>query len=267
VNLWLMVCAGEFLLAALSGARFRAGLWLAGLLLKPQALVLIVLAVLIQRWIKTALGMLVGGTAILGGSWLLAGTDAHLRLVQLWLGYTAGLPTNDPQLMMNWRMIGFHLEGILGPSWAAILVVIGMLATATASLVICAMPLGADRERTATALLGLFAATALVAWHAHVHMAMLLIPPLLIVVHQQPRSADSVFRWWVLFPAGLYVLRIILAAIMRIGGVGGGAYSLLDLLAGIGLFSMNLILLGWAIDRSRRRQPTQEQDRLAAGRA
>ena len=251
VNLWLMICVGEFLLARRSGKPFQAGLWLAGLLLKPQTLVLIVPAVLWQRWKKTTLGMLAGAAAVIAGSWVLAGSEALRQLANLWLGYAGGLPTNDPQLMMNWRMIGFHLAGLAGPTWANFVVIAGMLATAGAALALWSRPLGTDSTKLTVASLGLFAATCTVAWHAHAHMAMLLIPPLLALVLQPRPVAQRAFLWWILLPAALYVIRTILASIMRLGAMGEAAYSLLDILAGIGLLAMNLILLGWTLRQSR----------------
>ncbi|MFH1186392.1 MAG: glycosyltransferase family 87 protein [Chloroflexota bacterium] len=254
-NLWLMICVGEFILASMSGRVFQSGLWLAGLLLKPQTLILVVPAVLMQRRTKTTLGMLVAGLLIIGGSWLLAGTDAIIRLSQLWLGYAGGLPTNDPQLMMNWRMIGLHFEGLVGSDLASIVVIVGMAGTAAGGLALWIRPLAVDHSQFVVASLGLFAATAVVAWHSHVHMAMLLIPPLLILALQHGDPLRKIFEWWILFPAALYVIRIILASIIHIVGLGGGAYTLLDFLAGIGLFGMNLVLLGWTLRRLKPWQP------------
>jgi hypothetical protein len=247
VNLWLMVCVGEFILASVSGDAFRSGAWLAGLLLKPQILMLVLPAVLLQRWWRTALGMAAAGIAILGISWLLAGTDALVRLSRLWLGYAGGLPTNDPQLMMNWRMLGVHMEGLVGPDLASVLVAAGMVVTSLAALTLWARPFGVDRMRSRVASLGLFAAALTVAWHSHVHMAMLLIPLLLVFAVLHKDRPDGLIHWWILFPAALYVLRVMLASAVRMGGLPGDAYSLLDFLAGIGLFSMNLLVLGWAL--------------------
>ncbi|MGZ6316856.1 MAG: glycosyltransferase 87 family protein, partial [Anaerolineales bacterium] len=56
VNIWLTIFLGEYMRAAASGKPFKAGLWLAGLLLKPQYLILIGVAVLMQRSIKMLAG-------------------------------------------------------------------------------------------------------------------------------------------------------------------------------------------------------------------
>jgi hypothetical protein len=255
-NLWLMICVGEFLIAAISDGTFRSGAWLAGLLLKPQTLILVVPAVLMQRRTKTALGMFVAGLAIIGGSWLLAGTDALVRLVQLWLGYMGGLPTNDPQLMMNWRMIGVHLGGLFGSDAASIVVLVGMAGTVAAALAMWIHPLGTDRTRIAIASLGLFAATAVVAWHSHVHMAMILIPPLLLLALQPNVRLRNSLEWWILLPAAVYLIRIVLASMMR-AGVLAEAYGFLDFLAGAGQFSMNLALIGWALGQLKPWQPAR----------
>ena len=48
VNLWLLICAGEFFRAFLSAKPLKAGLFLGGWLLKPQLLILIIPFLLIQ---------------------------------------------------------------------------------------------------------------------------------------------------------------------------------------------------------------------------
>ena len=118
VNLLLAVCAGEYLRAAMAGRHVQSGLWLGGLLLKPQCLILIAPALLLQRSFKSILGLCISTAAVLSASLLLGGAESLSKLAQLWLGYTAGLPTNDVSLMMNWRMIGVQLATLIAPQQA-----------------------------------------------------------------------------------------------------------------------------------------------------
>ena len=52
INVWLLICIGEFLRASLSKRPWVAGLWLGGLLVKPQLLILVLPFLLIQKRFK-----------------------------------------------------------------------------------------------------------------------------------------------------------------------------------------------------------------------
>jgi glycosyl transferase family 87 len=247
VNLILAVCVGEYLLNARAGRPLVSGLWLGGLLLKPQCLILIVPFLLLQRSVKTILGLAASGAALVGISWILGGLGAFGRLVQLWLGYTGGLPTNDPQLMMNWRMVGVQLGLLIPQTYAWVLAMTGMVVTSLAALAMWLRPVRTDSDSFLIAVAATLAATVLVAWHSHVHMAMVLIPPLILLYLSQRNPLGNALEWWVFLPAGLYFLRLILASMMYARILPGQINPLLDLLQGVGLFVMNLYLLGWAL--------------------
>jgi hypothetical protein len=251
-NLWLMICIGEFLLTAITGKAFRSGNWLAGLLLKPQCLILIVPWLLLQRWWKTTLGMMAAGAVIIGCSWALAGTDALVRLVQLWLGYVGGLPSSDPQLMMNWRMIGIYLGQLVGPQLGWAVAILGLAASFLAALYLCRTRFDASSPRFPVAFLGIIASTTVVAWHSHVHMAMILIPPLAYLFLKDPELFKDKLDWWVFLPATVSFLKLMLAALMRAGVLSDSVIPLLDFLAGIGLLGVNMVLLGWTVNQARR---------------
>jgi hypothetical protein len=250
VNGWLMICVGQFMLATIDGRPFQAGLWLGGLLLKPQCLILIVPALLIQRSFKASGGL--AAAALFAGiaSWMLAGTGGLLGLTHLWIGYARGLATNDPQLMMNWRMIGVALEQWAGGPIAWTAAILGLVGSALAALYLWRKRVKADSQLFAVAATGTFAATCLVAWHSHVHMAMILIPPLVYLHLRHPEMPRGALTWWVFFPASVYVARLMMASAMRAGLMPMSAVAL-DLLAGIGLFVVDLYLLYWAVRQSR----------------
>ena len=63
VNVWLVVCVGEFMRASISGREFRSGLWLGGLLLKPQALLLLAAGLLMRRRARILAGTCSRGAA------------------------------------------------------------------------------------------------------------------------------------------------------------------------------------------------------------
>ncbi len=251
VNVWLTICVGEYMRAAMSGKSFQSGLWLGGLLLKPQSLILLVPALLLQRSTKTAAGLAASSTAIVGASLILGGTGSLYQLAKMWLGYAAGLPTNDPQLMMNWRMIGVHLSALTTPQLGLTVAISGLVVTFFATLYLWRRPVTPDSPLFAIFLTGTLAATGAVAWHSHVHMAMIMIPPLMYLHLKHTDLFRNKLEWWIFLPVGLYFVRLALAATMRAGFLPASINDFLDFLGGIGLFGLNLYFLGWAINQSR----------------
>jgi hypothetical protein len=80
----------------------------------------------------------------------------------------------------------------------------------------------------------------------------MLVVPVLVVLYLQHRELlGSMLEWWALLPAGLFFVRLLLAAMMYAGILPPQVNGFLDLLHGIGLFSMNLVLLVWARRHSR----------------
>jgi hypothetical protein len=255
VNLLLAISAGEYLRAAIAGRRFQSGLWLGGLLLKPQCLILIVPALVLQRSFRTVVGLAVASLTFFAASFLLGGVESMSRLTQLWLGYATGLPTNDVSLMMNWRMMGDQLANIIAPTYAWIVALTGLVVTVLATLALWLRPAQTGSPRFMISVIGTFAATGAVAWHSHVHMAMLLIPALMLLYLTQRGALGNLLQWWVFLPPGLYFVRLTLAAAVHVDILPSQASGFVDFLAGVGSFGLNLYVLGWAI-RKLRKLPT-----------
>lgn len=247
VNLVLMICIGEYVLATVRGDHLQAGAWLGGLLLKPQSLVLLIPAFFLQRSWRTILGMAISSGILLAASLLLGGLRSFQLLIGLWLGYAAGLPTNDPQLMMNWRMIGLQMEPITSaiPAWSV--AAAGMLITTYIGLRTWLHQSSLDSVDFLVALTTIIAATNLVAWHSHVPAAMMLIPPLVALYILHRDLLGSSFEFLCFMPAGLYFVRLVLASMLHTGLLPVGASNFLDLLAGVGMFAMNIYFLVWGL--------------------
>jgi len=82
-------------------------------------------------------------------------------------------------------------------------------------------------------------------------MAMILLPSLVYLHLKHPSLLGRRLHWWVFLPAGLYGLGLALAAVIRAGNLPAELFVMTDLVRSIGLFGLNLYLLGWSIWQSR----------------
>lgn len=254
VNVWLAICIGEFIRASLDKKAFRAGLWLGGLLLKPQLLIVLFPALLLQRAFRAIAGFGVALAAVLASSTLLGGTGGLKAVVSLWLNYAGGLPTNDVQLMMNWRMLGLQIS-----YWAAsiglVIAIAGTAITFLLALLLWIQPIRSDSQNWMIAVTGTLAATGAVAWHSHAHTAIIMIPALVFLyLTARPRLGPRL-QIWVFVPAVLYILRLILASLWHQLLLPTVSIVWIDSLVALGLFGLNLYFLGWALQQVRSPQP------------
>ena len=178
VAVWLTICVGEFMRAFINKRPFRAGLWLGGLLLKPQILVVVVLVLLLQRAIRILAGLATSSLFIIIVSVLLSGPAGFIQILKLWLTYANGQASIWVEAMMNWRMLGLHLS-LTNPWIARGIAGFGMLATLSVTLWVWRRPLIPDMLSFPVAVMGILAASATIAWHSHIHTAMILIPPMI----------------------------------------------------------------------------------------
>jgi hypothetical protein len=233
--------------ANLSGRSFKAGLWLGGMLMKPQILILIVLVLLFQRAVMVLAGFVTTSLTILGASWLMVGGIGFQRLIEIWLGFSNGLPTNDVAIMMNWRMLGLHLSAITFPVIGWIVIGLGSISTLFATFYIWQRQIDFHSKSFVVALFGLLAATCLFAWHSHIHMAMILVPPI-IYLKEQNQLPDDILNTWVFLPAGVYTGVFILAALMSVNIMPVSLNGALNFLRGASEFGLNIYILIWALN-------------------
>lgn len=248
VNVWLLVCVGEFLLAWERRRGFRGGLWLGGLLLKPQTLILLIPVLLLRRRWDILAGFTVAAIGIVAASLALAGPEGMIRWWNLIIRYSSmdSLPATNPTAMGNLRMLGELLSLLLPPWWAW-----GITGGLMVTTILLALWLSISRKRTGDEpafLLPLLGATSAVAWHSHIHMAVILIPPLLHQVVTARRL--SLFALWTLLPTAAYFLGITGMALLTALGkpllpIPGLAYPALVLLG------LHLYLVVRAIRRDR----------------
>jgi hypothetical protein len=233
INVWLLVFTGQFLLANARGRELRSGLWLGGLLLKPQTLILFLPGLLISRRFKVLAGWAISLLVILAISAALAGMQGLQNLVQLVRLYPGNLPTTFPDSMMNWRALTLNRALFLSSSVAWKLGMAGLAMSLVLGLALWLAPAPPASGRFALVVLGTWAATAGVAWHSHVHMALPMLAPLLYLALRQ-----EVPRWlvhvWILGPSVLF-----LEEAFRVSP--GQAH----VLAGLAMLAVNSLVLGW----------------------
>ncbi len=238
VSVLMLVFVGEFLLALMAGRRLQSGLWLGGLLLKPQALVILVPALLIGRQLRVLVGLALAALAILLLSIALAGVEGVLALAGLVFSYTSGLPTNNPEDMMNWRAFALNLGALLPGEVAWALALVGLVLTGGAALWAWSAAPAGSAPCCSLLVLAAYAATCAVAWHSHVHMALPLALPLLCLV-AAGRLPPTILYTWSLLPGLVFI----------IAGLSGFPAMRPTGLATLGL---SVLLQSWAIRTARR---------------
>jgi hypothetical protein len=240
INLLLLICVGEFIRNILGKREFRAGLWLGGLILKPQLLILVGPALLLQRKWKLLGGFSSTILAALVSSLLLGKLSSLINLVALLTKFVPGIATNAPENMMNWRMVGERLSSFLPPTISWGIAAAGLAGTALATFLLWRKPLQPSSPDFLVAFTGTLAATMAATWHSHIHMAMILIPPVLYLYARQAFPC-KLFNWWMF---GLPFIILFLALPVKLLGLD--RYNALSGLTGFCMLIFNLIFLVWA---------------------
>jgi hypothetical protein len=252
-----MICVGEALIAFRQERDLRGGVWLAGLLAKPQVLVLLIPGLLIARKFRAVCAFAAAALALGLVSLLMAGAAGIASLLQLVAGYATlqGIASNFPESMMNWRAIAVNLADVGMPALGWAIAVPGMLVTVAAGLVLWLQRPQTVSVDYAKIWLGTLAATCVVAWHSHVHTALLLIAPAVFVladISQRRRALNL----WLYLPTvvflGMIWLGIPTAAILQSTNVS--VPRLAHIFSGIAVFAVNLGILFW-VWRTRRPLP------------
>ena len=263
VNLWLTVCIGEHLRATTSGKQFAAGVWLAGLLLKPQYLVIIGLILLIHRYGKMLAGLIVSSVTILGITFVMTGVDGFQAMMRTWLGLGTSNQDSVAGVMMNWRMVGVDLANHLGLGIAWGIAGLGAIATIALTLYIWKRPIKSDTNSYVIALIGALAATTALAWHSNPASAVILIAPL-IYLSQKPAILPGRFlSIWVFTPPAVYFIVFVLAIFYQTGRLPANWGDLLDFMNAAVQLVVNMVLLVWAAIQFRGKQTsmvTVQQD-------
>jgi hypothetical protein len=232
MNLWLVVCLGEFTRYMMRAERVRSGFWLGVMLLKPHTLALLLPGLALSHNWGALLGFLFSLLIILGSSFLLAGLQGLAANALLMIRFAGPLIQTAPA-MMNYRALALHLGGGL-PAWIAW--AIGIAAMGLAALAVLRYWRGGSigsRERLALLLLATLAGTFAVVWHSHFYLQMCLIP-FLLYLDRRRELPPAVFSIWLFGPFILFGAASVLNP------------EMLRNLFGMGMLALNQFLLAWA---------------------
>lgn len=214
-EVFLVVCMGEFIRYALNKKSLPSGIWLGGLLLKPQLLIIIIPIFAIQKNWKVLMGFFASSGVIIGSSLILSGCKGMKSLIDLWTRFSAGIATSSPERMINWRMVAVNLNSSLG--W--VVAILGMVLTILAIYFLAKNNYLYGTSHWVITILGIFSATLAITWHSHYHMAVVLIPFLIYCSLSQMLTKKVVLFWAIVTPAILIVMNIIALFIFFLTGM------------------------------------------------
>jgi len=238
VEVFLVVCVGEFIRYALKKKPLSSGLWLGGLLLKPQLLIIIIPILLFQRNWKVLAGFFATSGVIIGSSMILGGIKGLKSLINLWFKYGEGIASNSPERMINWRMVAANLDSLIG--WA--IAILGMALTLIVVFYFVKNNITFGSDQWVMFMLGIFSATLAITWHSHFHMASVLIPFLIYCSLSRMLNKKVVLFWAVSTPVILMVVTVAALFLYFLTKVKINDFG--SLLLGLSGFFSNLVILG-----------------------
>jgi hypothetical protein len=242
VEVWLMIFISEFLIASKNRKMFKSGIWLGLLMWKPQLLIFVIPFLFLKKSWGTLAGFFTTSLFVLISSLILIGVNGLIQIKNLWLDYSVGLPSNAPEVMMNWRMIGHHISEFISPLAGIITIILGSIFTLFLCLrLIIPHHLNNGFSSQVVPLFGIFSATLAVTWHSHIHMAMILIPFLFILI-QQDALPVNLFKAWAFIPYLIYI-SVILILILNVWGVLPEINALGGIMIGTCMLTFNLLFL------------------------
>jgi len=251
LNVWLAIFTGEFLRLNLSGKTFRAGIWLGGLLLKPQLLIIIIPLILIKRWKSTFAGFCFSSFLILLISFGLAQTEGFVNFFSLLIGHAQSITPTGTEIMMNWRMLGLNLSFLLNPVIGWLVAFIGSLITISAIVYVWKIAVHTQPDIYVLGLLATFAATGALTWHAHLSMSLVLVPPMVYLCARKQFS-NRLLSWWIFMPTLIWFLKYIGGALIALKLTPFAINLFINFLYGLCGLALNLYFVYWAITEIRR---------------
>jgi len=147
--------------------------------------------------------------------------------------------------MMNWRMLGLHFASFFGHEVGWAVIIIGSSITTIFSFLMVLKQKWNNSVSLVKGLLGLFAATCAVTWHAHFSMSIVIIPLMIYLVIINEFST-RLFNFWLYLPLIGSIWIYIIAALVQIDLLPIFFNEIVDLIQGITGLIVNLLILKWA---------------------
>jgi hypothetical protein len=252
VEVFLVICMGEFVRSALNKKPLPSGIWLGGLLLKPQLLIIIIPILIIQKDWKVLIGFFASSGLIIGSSLILSGYNGMKSLIDLWTRFGSGIATSSPERMINWRMVAANLNSSLG--W--VIAISGIVLTILAIYFLVKGNYVYGNSQWVMIMLGIFSATLAITWHSHYHMAVVLIPLLIYCCFSQMLNKKIVLFWAIVTPLILMAMTIIALFVLFLTKIEINDFG--ALLYGFSGFFANLVVLISVLQYFRRKNKTFE---------
>ena len=181
---------------------------------------------------KVLLGFVVSSRVILL-LLLLSGFSGMAGLFTLLTRWGEGGSVTFPEAMINWRMVGVNLSILtLSSTVGWVITGFGIVLTVVGVYFLLKRRPAYGSPEWVVAMLGVFSATLAVTWHAHYHMAVVLIPLLVYV---------SVNK---LLPERVPFLWVVSTRIAWLGVLLIGAYFLF--LARINIFDFQVLVIAFS---------------------
>jgi hypothetical protein len=232
-NLLLLIFVGEGLLAYRHDKRMLSGIWLAGLLLKPQVLILLLPGLLLGKQWRLVSGFAIGSLVAVGASLILVGPAGLAANWDLIYQFTGPL-IQTVGGMVNWRALALNLTAAL-PGWIAWGVAFaGMSAASLVVLWFWFQHPNPTSSRFVLLMLATYASALTVTWHAHFYLMMPLVL-FLIYLDQNGELPEIVRAVWLLAPFCIFGLAAVVWP------------ELTRSLFGTGMLVLNLFLTTWAL--------------------
>jgi len=224
LEVFILIFAGEFIIASLTSKPIPAGLWLGLLMMKPQVLLLVVPVLLLTKNWRVLLGFSLSAIGILLISAVLSGVEGLTTWFKLLFTYAPGTEFYSPNGMANWRMLATNLNAWTSSSFGWIIAGAGMIATLVLWFRLCHHKYPFGSVQWVLNFGAIFAASLAFTWHSHIHMGMVLIPFLLVLLATNHSSAKrlAIDLWVFSYPTVLmvtYLIALLLMILVRLPGL------------------------------------------------
>lgn len=233
-EVFLLIFAGEFLLYGYAKKQFISGLWLGLLFIKPQALLLVIPALLLKKNWKSLAGFLISAGVITLSSTLIVGLNGMIDLMKLWFSYAPNTDFFSPNGMANWRMVASNLNGWTDSLMGWIIAGVGMVITFIIWFKLSRKLYPEDSDGWVLNFGAIFSASLAFTWHSHIHMGMVLIPFLIFLVKVNQTLGKRAMDGWVFSFPIVMILSYLLMALLKLGS------NQADFINAIGGFTLGL---------------------------